>query len=80
MTPNILCDLPRLHASENGSWNHCYRSDTALKIGTRGYFEVNFSFLRVPVNSFEQGPLFWPRIALFWARNSKRFEKCIFYV
>ena len=60
--------------------NYCYRGDRALKIAMGGYFEVNFSFLRVPVNSFEQGPLFWPRIALFWARNSKRFEKCIFYV
>ena len=33
--------------SGNGSKNHCYRGDRALKFATGGYFEVNFSFLRV---------------------------------
>ena len=33
--------------SGNGSKNHGYRGDRALKFATGGYFEVNFSFLRV---------------------------------
>ena len=34
-----------------------------------------FSFLRVPVQSFEKGPLFRPRVALFWSEMAKNLEK-----
>ena len=36
---------------------------------------MNFSFLRVPAKSFEGGPLFRPRVALFLAGNGIKFGK-----
>ena len=40
-------EIEKMAVSGNGSKNHCYRGDRALKFATGGYFEVNFSFLRV---------------------------------
>ena len=39
-----------------------------------------FSFLRVPVQSFEKGPLFRPRVALFWSEMAKNLEKAYLYI
>ena len=41
---------------------------------------MTFSFLRVPVQSFEKGPLFWPRVALFWLQIAQNWEKAYFYI